>query len=104
MQTRSIAPSALGLVLAGGAALPTLSPLMRAAGGPPGAAGQRVFSVTAEGETVLEDLDIFAEAGPATALVTSVEVVVEDGELNLQFSASEGAPTVAAIEVLGPAG
>ena len=75
-----------------------------AAGGPPGAAGQRVFSVTAEGETVLENLDIFAEAGPETAWVTSVEVVVEDGELNLQFSASEGAPTIAAIEVLRPAG
>jgi len=73
-------------------------------GGPPDAEGRRVFSVMAEGETMLEDLDVFAEVGPETALVTSVEVLVEDGELTLQFTASEGAPTVAAIEVLRPAG
>jgi hypothetical protein len=72
-------------------------------GGPESDEGQRVFSVTAEDEILLEDLDIFAEVGELTALVKQVEVDVQDGELNLGFIASEGEPIVAAIEVLQPA-
>ena len=72
-------------------------------GGPEGDAGRRVFSVTAEEELLLEDLDIFAEVGELTALVKQAEVDVQDGELNLTFTASEGEPIVAAIEVLRPA-
>jgi hypothetical protein len=52
---------------------------------------------------LLEDLDIFAEVGELTALVKQAEVDVQDGELNLTFTASEGEPIVAAIEVLRPA-
>jgi hypothetical protein len=72
-------------------------------GGPEGEEGRRVFSVTAEGETLLEDLDVFAEVGELTALVKQAEVDVQDGELNLTFIASEGEPIVAAIEILRPA-
>jgi hypothetical protein len=72
-------------------------------GGPEGDEGRRVFSVTAEGEILLEDVDIFAEVGELTALVKQAEVDVQDGELNLSFTASEGEPIVAAIEVLQPA-
>jgi hypothetical protein len=72
-------------------------------GGPEGSAGQRVFSVAAEEENLIEDLDIYAEVGELTALVKQAEVDVEDGELNLTFTASEGEPIVAAIEVLQPA-
>ena len=72
-------------------------------GGPEGDAGRRVFSVTAEGEILLEDLDIYAEVGELTALVKQAEVDVQDGELNLSFTAIEGEPIVAAIEVLQPA-
>ena len=64
----------------------------------------RFRPVAAEGETALEDLDVFAEAGPLTALDKQFEVEVQDGELNLRFTASEGEPIVAAIEVLEPAG
>jgi hypothetical protein len=39
-----------------------------------------------------------------TALVKQAEVKVDDGELNLHFTASEGEPIVAAVEVLEPAG
>jgi hypothetical protein len=77
-------------------------PYWGAPGGPEGDAGRRVFTVTAEGEDVIQDLDVFEEAGPLTALVKQVDVVVEDGELNLRFVASEGEPIVAAIEVLQP--
>jgi endoglucanase len=47
-------------------------------------AGRRVFSVQAEGETKLSNLDIVAEAGgPYTALDRSFTVNVADGVLNL---------------------
>ena len=75
-------------------------PYWGAPGGPEGDAGRRVFSVTAEGETLIEDLDIYDEVGELTALVKQAEVDVQDGELNLSFAASEGEPIVAAIEVL----
>jgi hypothetical protein len=72
-------------------------------GGPEGEEGRRVFSVTVEGEVLIEDLDIYAEVGELTALVKQAEVEVQDGELNLSFAASEGEPIIAAIEVLQPA-
>ena len=71
--------------------------------GPDGDAGRRVFTVTAEGEVLIEDLDIYAEVGELTALVKQAEVDVQDGALNLSFTASEGEPILAAIEVLQPA-
>ena len=71
-------------------------------GGPDGDVGRRVFSVTAEGEALLEDLDIFVEVGGLTALIKQAEVDVQDGELNLSFIASEGEPIIAAIEILQP--
>ena len=77
-------------------------PYWGASGGPEGADGMRVFSVSGEGQRLLTDVDIFAEVGPLTALVEEVEVDVQDGELNLQFIASEGEPIVAAIEILAP--
>jgi hypothetical protein len=78
-------------------------PYWGAPGAPADGEGRRVFSVTGEGEVLLADLDIFAEAGPLTALVQETEVAVSDGELNLQFVASASEPLVAAIEVLAPA-
>jgi hypothetical protein len=72
-------------------------------GGPEGEEGRRVFSVTAEGEVLIADLDIYAEVGELTALVKQAEVDVQDGELNLTFTAVEGEPIVAAIEILTPA-
>ena len=79
-------------------------PYWGAPGGPEGEEGRRVFSVSGEDEALLEDFDVFAEAGALTALVKQVEVEVLDGELNLQFTASEGEPIVAAVEVMQPAG
>jgi hypothetical protein len=71
-------------------------------GGPEGGEGRRVFSVTGEGEALLEDFDVYEEVGALTALVKQAEVEVTDGELNLRFTASEGEPIVAAIEILEP--
>ena len=73
-------------------------------GGPDGETGRRVFTVAAEGENIIEDLDVYEEVGSLTALVKQVEVEITDGELNLRFTAREGEPIVAAIEILQPAG
>jgi hypothetical protein len=65
--------------------------------------GARIFSVAAEGDDLVDGLDLVAEAGFATALVKQAEVRIDDGVLDLDFIASEGAPIVSAIEVLEPA-
>jgi len=65
--------------------------------------GSRVFSIAAEGETLVDDLDVYAEAGPMTALVKQIDLQIDDGELNLLFNASAGSPIVAGIEILEPA-
>jgi hypothetical protein len=79
-------------------------PYWGAPDGPQGEAGKRVFSVSAEGDAFIDDLDIYAEAGAMTALIKQAEVTVDDGELTLSFVASEGEPIVSAIEVLQPEG
>ncbi|MEZ4561191.1 MAG: malectin domain-containing carbohydrate-binding protein [Thermomicrobiales bacterium] len=65
--------------------------------------GDRVFSVAAEGDDLLDGFDLAAEAGIHTALVKQAEVRIDDGTLDLDFVASEGAPIISAIEVLEPA-
>ncbi|NJO01495.1 MAG: hypothetical protein HC880_07220, partial [Bacteroidia bacterium] len=57
-------------------------------GGPLGN-GQRIFDVSAEGQLVLNNYNIIAEAGGSmTAIVEEIEVGVTDGTLNLFFSAA----------------
>jgi hypothetical protein len=65
--------------------------------------GARIFSVAAEGDDLIDALDLAAEAGVGTALVKQAEVRIDDGTLDLEFMASEGAPIISAIEVLEPA-
>ncbi|MDQ2652708.1 MAG: malectin domain-containing carbohydrate-binding protein [Chloroflexota bacterium] len=62
--------------------------------------GARVFSVSAEGDDLVDGLDLAAEAGIGTAVVKQAEVRIDDGTLDLDFTASEGAPIISAIEVL----
>ncbi|OUL34331.1 malectin domain-containing carbohydrate-binding protein [Nostoc sp. 106C] len=64
------------------------------------AAGQRVFSVNAENQSVLSNLDIFAQAGSNTALDKAFNVKVNDGTLNLDFLASTNNAKIAAIEII----
>ena len=61
--------------------------------------GSRVFSVSAEGETKLQDYDIFADVGSLTAAVKQFTVDVDDGKLTLRFWASKDQPVVSAIEI-----
>ncbi|WP_193210601.1 malectin domain-containing carbohydrate-binding protein [Luteolibacter marinus] len=70
------------------------------------AAGQRTFDVYLEDQLKLDDLDVFAEAGPNSALVKTLETTVSDGELTIGFRHEVQNPFISAIEVfsLGIAG
>jgi Malectin domain len=63
------------------------------------AAGKRVFSVSLEGQTVLQDLDIWALAGQFTALQRTFKVTVNNGVLNIVGTASINSAQLAAVEV-----
>lgn len=63
------------------------------------APGQRVFSVTAEWQTALADLDVVGAVGKEAALVREFDVVVEDGILTLGFVKKVDQPMVSAIRV-----
>jgi len=65
------------------------------------AAGRRVFDVSIEGQNVLQQFDIFAQAGQNRALKRTFEnIAVTDGNIQLAFQASVGLATVSAIEVI----
>ncbi len=63
-------------------------------------AGSRVFSVKVEGTEVVSNLDLCAVAGPNTAVERTVEgVVVNDGTIDLFFSASADKPILQGIRI-----
>jgi len=61
-------------------------------------AGQRAFSVSIEDQTVLENLDLYQEAGYRTAYVRTFDTVVRDRQLDIEFTG--GAATIAGIRVI----
>jgi hypothetical protein len=71
--------------------------------------GARKFDVAIEGQTVLDDFDIIAQSlaqgdsGYAWAVDRVVQVIVNDGELNISFISETGSPPplVSAIAVRG---
>jgi glucose/arabinose dehydrogenase len=69
--------------------------------------GARVFDLKLENTTVLQDFDIFAQAGGAARAITrTFDVQISDGVLNILFDASlatsKDQGKVSAIEVWGP--
>ncbi|MEO7800834.1 MAG: malectin domain-containing carbohydrate-binding protein [Ginsengibacter sp.] len=64
-----------------------------------GGPGSRVMTVALEGTQRLINLDVAQEVGSAAALVKNVGVVVNDGKLNIDFSATVNRPMVCGIEV-----
>jgi len=58
-----------------------------------------IFDVTIEGQTVLDDFNIFARVGRNYVLVRRFAVTVTDGELNVTATPVFGEPRLAAIEV-----
>jgi beta-glucanase (GH16 family) len=64
--------------------------------------GERLFDALAEGQRVVEDLDVmlFRDGKVISALTVTVpDVVVEDGELNIAFQASVNKPILSALTV-----
>ena len=62
---------------------------------------QRVFDVSVEGESVISDLDIFAKVGFKVALTESIaSVVVEDGELSIEFTPRTESPIIFQIRTV----
>jgi fibronectin type 3 domain-containing protein len=75
-----------------------------ATGGGAGGNGKRVFSVNFEGGAAeVTNRDINAAVGPMNAYVTSHNVTVTGGNLDIDFAATVNQPSIAAIEVLGGA-
>ena len=71
------------------------------------AAGNRVFDVTIEGATVLDDFDVYTEAGGAcnVGIMRSFVVTPGDGNLDVNFPLGNGRPaTAAGFEILGSGG
>ena len=64
--------------------------------------GERVFDVSLEGSTWLEDYDIIADVGHKTGVMKSTQVQVVDGVLNIEFGREVENPIISAIEILGP--
>jgi hypothetical protein len=62
-------------------------------------AGQRVFDVFLEGQLALDDLDVFAIAGPNTAHVETVQAEVTDGQLTIGLRHVTENPMICGIEV-----
>ncbi len=61
--------------------------------------GQRVFDVLLEGQTAVNDLDVFAEAGPNAALVKTLQTPVSDGLLTIGLRNVVQNPFVCGIEI-----
>ena len=66
------------------------------------AAGQRIFDVQVQGETVLANLDIFAKVGSFAAFdFTAKDVAVTDGRLTVKLAARTSLPCISAIAIEG---
>lgn len=63
--------------------------------------GQRIFDVLIEGQLVLDDLDVYAEAGGANTALEKIitGVVVQDGQLDIQFVQSVEQPEINGLEI-----
>ena len=68
------------------------------------AAGQRLFNVSINGASVLNDFDIYAEAGGKNKAISQSFVATADtnGDITIAFSNIKGGAKVDGIEISGP--
>lgn len=66
------------------------------------AIGQRVFDVIIEGDTMLDDYDIVADAGHKAGTMKTLYVISTDGVLDIDFGHVTENPLVNGIEIIGP--
>jgi hypothetical protein len=69
-----------------------------------GAVGQRVFDVTIEGYSALDDYDVVEQVGVRQGDSQEFDVAVTDGSLSIVYAAQVMSPIVSAIEVAALAG
>jgi hypothetical protein len=62
--------------------------------------GKRVFDVDVEGELLLTNFDIAAEAGAGKAVIKTFEIASSDGNIIIGFSGKVNRPKISAIEIL----
>jgi N-acetylneuraminic acid mutarotase len=62
--------------------------------------GQRIFSVSAEGQPLLTNFDLLTQTAPKTALIKSFAVSVTDGRLDLAFSSTVNNAIISAISLV----
>jgi len=62
-------------------------------------AGNRVFNVSLEGEEVISNLDIFDKVGKDAAYNETFEVIISDGEINIDFSTISDNAKISAIKI-----
>ncbi|MDZ5662512.1 putative Ig domain-containing protein [Nocardioides sp. S-58] len=74
-----------------------------APGGGPGGTGRRTFDVAVEGQLRLDNYDIVADVGSATAAVKTYTVQVTDGKVDVDLDSVVNQAKISAIEVV-PAG
>ena len=63
------------------------------------AVGRRVFDVLVEGQLRVDNLDIYSQVGPNTALIIALPVTVADGQLNISFVHGIENPKISGISV-----
>ncbi|SHN15349.1 Por secretion system C-terminal sorting domain-containing protein, partial [Cyclobacterium lianum] len=66
-----------------------------------GGAGNRVFDILIEGELVKDDLDLFLETGNQPLKLTFENIIVNDGQLNIDFPVSANRPTISGLAIEG---
>jgi Malectin domain len=78
-----------------------IEPLFGREGGIPGGEGSRLVQVSMNGKPLLQDLDIFAEAGPLSPDVKAFKDVspAADGKLHLEFGGTSHGAVLCAIEI-----
>lgn len=62
--------------------------------------GRRVFTVKMQGNVVFPNLDIFAAAGADAALVEGIDIIVSNGQAEIEFDNVVRSALVNAIEIL----
>ncbi|MEX2592083.1 MAG: malectin domain-containing carbohydrate-binding protein [Anditalea sp.] len=68
--------------------------------GPSATKGRRVFDISIEGEKVKDNFDLYVESKNKPIILTFEKVIVNDGVLNLDMSASANNATISGIAIL----